>query len=144
MAGTTSWCCSIWFLCCCKHDSATPATEIYIMLKETLPCIQGYLDYKTKIGEPWPWIIIDLLIFVPVVGSPAYATRVSRRELLTHTRSFLRSFFKVFNWSLNLTSCFETKLRGTHAIHGGYVTCCKTSLPWAGITYDMNTFCFKK
>ena len=41
------------------------------MLKETLPWIQGYLDYKTHIEDAWPWIIIDLLIFVPVVGSPA-------------------------------------------------------------------------
>ena len=80
------------------------------MLKETLPCIQGYLDYKTQIGDAWPWIIIDLLIFVPIVGNPAYATRVSRKELLAQTRSFLRSFFKVSNWSRNLTSCFETKI----------------------------------
>ena len=41
------------------------------MLKETLPWIQGYLDYKTHIEDAWPWIIIGLLIFVPVVGSPA-------------------------------------------------------------------------
>ena len=57
------------------------------MLKETLPWIQGYLDYKTHIEDAWPWIIIDLLIFVPVVGSPAPA----------QTRSFLRSFFKVLS-----------------------------------------------
>ena len=81
-----------------------------ILLKETLPCIQGYLDYKTQIGDAWPWIIIDLLIFVPIVGNRAYATRVSRKELLAQTRSFLRSFFRVSNWSRNLTSCFETKI----------------------------------
>ena len=36
------------------------------------------------------------------------------------------------------------KLRGSHAIHGSYVTCSKTSLPWAGKTRNMYRFCRKK
>ena len=36
------------------------------------------------------------------------------------------------------------KLRGSHAIHGSYITCCKTSLPWAGKTCNMYRFCRKK
>ena len=35
-----------------------------------------------------------------------------------------------------LTSDWIT-LRGSHAIHGSYVTSCKTSLPWAGKTHNM-------
>ena len=36
------------------------------------------------------------------------------------------------------------KLRGSNAIHGMYVTCCNTSLPWAGKTRNMNRLCSKK
>ena len=32
------------------------------------------------------------------------------------------------------------KLRGSHSIHGIYVTCCKTNLPWAG-KMRLSTFC---
>ena len=35
------------------------------------------------------------------------------------------------------------KFRGRHAIHGSYVTCCKTSLPWAGKKRNMYRFCCK-
>ena len=31
-------------------------------------------------------------------------------------------------------------LGGSHAVHGSYVTCCKTSLPWAGKTRNMYRF----
>ena len=31
-------------------------------------------------------------------------------------------------------------LGGSHAVHGRYVTCCKTSLPWAGKTRNMYRF----
>ena len=31
------------------------------------------------------------------------------------------------------------QLGGTHVVHGGCVTCCKTSLPWAGKTRNMCT-----
>ena len=31
------------------------------------------------------------------------------------------------------------KIHGTHVIHRGCVTCCKTSLPWAGKTRNMST-----
>ena len=35
-------------------------------------------------------------------------------------------------------------LRGNHATHGSYVTCCKTSLPWVGKTRDKySRFCCK-
>ena len=37
-----------------------------------------------------------------------------------------------------------TKLRASHAIHGSYVTCCKTSLSWGGKTRNMHRFCCKK
>ena len=36
------------------------------------------------------------------------------------------------------------KLRGSHDIHRSYVTCCKTSLPWASKTRDMYRVCCKK
>ena len=36
------------------------------------------------------------------------------------------------------------KLRGNHAIQASYVTCSKTSLPWAGRTRNMYKFSFKK
>ena len=36
-------------------------------------------------------------------------------------------------------------LLGNHAIHGIYVTCCKTSLPWVGKTRNKyGLFCCKK
>ena len=37
-----------------------------------------------------------------------------------------------------------TRLRGSHAIDGSCVTCCKTSSSWAGKTRDMYRFCCKK
>ena len=47
-----------------------------------------------------------------------------------------------------LTSCptFDrVNLRVSHAAtHGSYVTCCRTSLPWAGKTRNMYRFCRKK
>ena len=36
-----------------------------------------------------------------------------------------------------------TRLRDSHAIHASFVTCCKTSLPWAGKTRNMYRFCCK-
>ena len=36
------------------------------------------------------------------------------------------------------------KFRGSHAIHGRYVICGKTSLPWAGKTRSMCEFFGKK
>ena len=36
------------------------------------------------------------------------------------------------------------KIRGTNAIHGGDVTFCKTSLPWAGKIHNMYRFYSKK
>lgn len=36
------------------------------------------------------------------------------------------------------------KIRGSHAIHRSYFSCCKTSLPWASKTRNMYIFSFKK
>ena len=55
------------------------------------------------------------------------ATRVEKRCCaFYHPRSIL------FDW---------IKLPGSDAVHGGYVTCCKTSLPWAGKTCNKYTSC---
>ena len=37
-----------------------------------------------------------------------------------------------------------TKLRASHAIHGSYVTCCKTSFSWDGKTRNIHRLCCKK
>ena len=56
------------------------------------------------------------------------------------------------NLSRNKSGCLQVawiltfdwiKFRGRHAIHGSYVTCCKTSLPWAGKTRNMFRLCCK-